>query len=379
MKKNERIFLSPPHMGGDELQFVNEAFASNWIAPAGPDIQAFEQKICEYTGAENAVALSSGTAAIHLTLLVNEIGIGDDVFCSTFTFAGSVFPVTYCGANLVLIDSEQKSWNMDPRLLLEAIEKSKREGRVPKAVIAVHLYGQSANIGEIKKICEKYNLICIEDAAESIGAYFKEQHTGIIGDFGIFSFNGNKIITTSGGGMLIGKSVEHIEKARFLATQARDPFPYYHHTNIGYNYRLSNVLAAIGRGQLSVIEDRVQRRREIFEFYKNAFATTKGITMMPIDCYGRSNCWLSCILFDKHITGKTPEDLRITLEQQNIESRPLWKPMHLQPVFKSMDKVVNGTSESLFSCGLCLPSGSQMSDEDLDRVAKCIKKAIGYR
>lgn len=376
MKKNERIFLSPPHMWGEELKYVNDAFASNWIAPAGPDIQAFEQKICEYTGAANAVALSSGTAAIHLTLLVNRIGAGDDVFCSDFTFAGSVFPVTYCGANLVLIDSERKSWNMDPELLLEAIERSKREGRVPKAVIVVHLYGQSANVEKIKNICEEYNLVCIEDAAESLGAYYQEQHTGTIGDFGIFSFNGNKIITTSGGGMLIGKNAERIEKARFLSTQARDPFPYYHHTNVGYNYRLSNVLAAIGRGQMSVIEERVQRRREIFEFYKKSLAATDGITMMPNDCYGRSNCWLSCILIDFNTTGKRPEDLRIALEQQNIESRPLWKPMHMQPVFKDMDKVVNGTAEFLFNCGLCLPSGSQLNDEDLDRVANYIKKVI---
>jgi pyridoxal phosphate-dependent aminotransferase EpsN len=376
MKKNERIFLSPPHMCGEELKYVSNAFASNWIAPAGPDIQAFEQKICEYTGAANAVALSSGTAAIHLALLVSGIGAGDDVFCSTFTFAGSVFPVTYSGANLVLIDSERKSWNMDPVLLSEAIENSKREGRVPKAVIAVHLYGQSANMDEIKKICEKHNLICIEDAAESLGAYCQEHHTGTIGDFGIFSFNGNKIITTSGGGMLIGKNAELIEKARFLSTQARDPFPYYHHTNIGYNYRLSNVLAAIGRGQLSVIEGRVQRRREIFEFYTNAFKATHGITMMPIDCYGRSNCWLSCILIDYNITQKSPEVMRIALEQENIECRPLWKPMHLQPVFKSMKSVVTGTSESLFDCGLCLPSGSQMSDEDLNRVANIVKKVI---
>ncbi|HEX2958624.1 MAG TPA: aminotransferase class I/II-fold pyridoxal phosphate-dependent enzyme, partial [Chitinispirillaceae bacterium] len=375
-KLETRLFLSPPHMSGKELQYIEDAFASNWIAPAGPDIQAFEKSVCEYTGATNAVALSSGTAAIHLALLVSRIGVGDDVFCSTFTFAGSVFPVTYCGAKLVLIDSEQKSWNMDPELLSEAIENSKRKGRVPKAVIAVHLYGQSANVGEIKTICEKNNLICIEDAAESLGTYCQGLHTGTIGDFGIFSFNGNKIITTSGGGMLIGKSAELIERARFLSTQARDPFPYYHHTNIGYNYRLSNVLAAIGRGQISVIEERVQRRRELFEFYSNAFKTADGITMIPIDTYGRSNCWLSCILIDYKITKKTPEDLRIALEQQNIESRPLWKPMHLQPVFKSMANVVNGTSESLFNCGLCLPSGSQMSDEDLDRVANNIKKII---
>lgn len=363
-------------MSGEELKYVNNAFVSNWIAPAGPDIQAFEQKVCEYTGAANAVALSSGTAAIHLALLVSRIGPGDDVFCSTFTFAGSVFPVTYCGANLVLIDSEQQSWNMDPQLLLEAIEKSKSKGRVPKAVIVVHLYGQSANIGEIKTICEKNNLICIEDAAESLGAYYQEQHTGTIGDFGIFSFNGNKIITTSGGGMLIGKNAELIEKARFLSTQARDPFPYYHHTNIGYNYRLSNVLAAIGRGQISVIEERVKRRREIFDFYKKTLTTIEGVTMMPTDYYGRSNCWLSCILIDQSITKKAPEDIRIALEQQIIESRPLWKPMHLQPVFKSNDNVVNGTSESLFNCGLCLPSGSQMSDVDVSRVVDIVKKVI---
>lgn len=376
MNQLKRIFLSPPHMSGEELKYINNAFASNWIAPAGPDIRIFEEEVCRYVGAPNAVALSSGTAAIHLALLVSRIGPGDDVFCSTFTFAGSVFPVTYCGANLVLIDSERNSWNMDPELFSQAIEKSKREGRVPKAVIAVHLYGQSANIAEIKTICEKHNMICIEDAAESLGAFFKEQHTGTIGEFGIFSFNGNKIITTSGGGMLIGKNAELIERARFLSTQARDPFPYYQHTNVGYNYRMSNVLAAIGRGQICVIEERVQRRREIFKFYNDAFKTTSGITLMPIDCYGRSNCWLTCILIDNQVTKKTPEDLRVALEQQNIEGRPLWKPMHLQPVFKSMENVVNGTSESLFNCGLCLPSGSQMNDDDLDRVANIVKNVI---
>lgn len=372
----QRIFLSPPHMSGEELKHVNSAFASNWIAPAGPDIKAFEEDICSYTGATYAVALSSGTAAIHLALLASGINKGDDVFCSTFTFAGSVFPVIYCGANLVLVDSEQKSWNMDPELLSEAIDKSRSEGRVPKAVIAVHLYGQCANISEIKTVCEKHNLICIEDAAESLGTFFKKQHTGTIGDFGIFSFNGNKIITTSGGGMLISKDPELVEKARFLSTQARDPFPYYHHTNIGYNYRLSNVLAAIGRGQMCVIEERVQRRREIFEFYKKAFSATEGITMMPIDCYGRSNCWLSCILIDYNITRETPEDIRIALELQNIESRPLWKPMHLQPVFRSMKNVINGTSDKLFNCGLCLPSGSQMNNEDLGRVTEAIKAVV---
>jgi pyridoxal phosphate-dependent aminotransferase EpsN len=370
MKRNDRIFLSPPHMGGNELQYIEDAFASNWIAPAGPDIQAFEQRVCEYTGATNAVALSSGTAAIHLALMAAGVRNGDDIFCSTFTFAGSVFPVTYCGADLVLVDSEKKSWNMDPELLKEAIEKSINGGRNPRAVILVHLYGQSANVGEIRQICDKYNIFLVEDAAESLGAYFKEQHTGVIGDFGIFSFNGNKIITTSGGGMLVGKDQELVEKARFLSTQARDPYPYYQHSYIGFNYRMSNVLAALGRGQMNVIEERVLRRREIYEYYKNAFQNREGLTMMPVDCYGRSNCWLSCILIDYAKIKKTPEDFRTALEQKNIESRPLWKPMHMQPVFKNVDQIVNGTSEQLFSSGLCLPSGTQMTDHQLDFIVQ---------
>jgi pyridoxal phosphate-dependent aminotransferase EpsN len=370
MNMKQRIFLSPPHMSGEELLYVEDVFASNWIAPAGPDIQAFEQKVCEYTGASHAVALSSGTAAIHLALLVSGVGEGDDVFCSTFTFAGSVFPVTYCGANLALVDSEKQSWNMDPNLLCEAIEETIRKGRTPKAVIVVHLYGQSANVGEIRQICDKYNIILIEDAAESLGAYYQVKHTGILGDFGIFSFNGNKIITTSGGGMLIGRNHELVEKARFLSTQARDPYPFYQHSHIGFNYRMSNVLAAIGRGQINVIEERVRRRREIYEFYKQTLGERDGISMMPIDCYGRSNCWLSCILIDYNITKKTPEDLRVALEQKNIESRPLWKPMHLQPVFNNVDRYINGTSEQLFSTGLCLPSGTQMTDNQLDFIVQ---------
>ncbi len=372
MKNKQRIFLSPPHMGGEELRYVNEVFTSNWIAPAGPDIQAFEKSVCNYTGAHHAVALASGTAAIHLALLLCGIEKNDDVYCSTFTFAGSVFPIEYCGANPVFIDSEKCSWNLDPELLSEAIKTTKKRGRVPKAVVAVHLYGQSANTAAIKSLCDEHGIILIEDAAESLGAYYQDRHTGVIGDFGIFSFNGNKIITTSGGGMLVGANPDLIEKARFLSTQAREQFPYYQHEHIGYNYRMSNVLAAIGRGQLEVIEERVQRRREIFSLYSDLFTAVDGITMMPIDCYGRSNCWLSCISIDSIKTNKSPEEIRMALEGENIESRPLWKPMHLQPVFKKYPFFSSGVAELLFSNGLCLPSGTAMENEDIHRVCEVI-------
>jgi pyridoxal phosphate-dependent aminotransferase EpsN len=376
MKNTKRIYLSPPHMSGNEIRYVQDAFASNWIAPVGPDIHAFEQAVCNYTGASHAVALSSGTAAIHLALLASGVGNNDDVYCSTFTFAGSIFPVAYCGANVILIDSEKKSWNMDPLLLSEAIEKSKKSGRIPKAVILVHLYGQSADTSRIREICDQEKMILIEDAAESLGAFHHDCHTGIIGDFGIFSFNGNKIITTSGGGMLVGKNSSEIEKAKFLSIQAREPLPYYQHLNIGYNYRMSNILAAIGRGQMEVIEERVRRRREIFDLYSKALITIEGVSMMPVDCYGRSNCWLTCIIIDSAVLRKTPEDLRIALETYNIEGRPLWKPMHLQPIFQTYPVFSNGVSEALFKQGLCLPSGTSMSDSEVERVVSVVKNVL---
>jgi dTDP-4-amino-4,6-dideoxygalactose transaminase len=369
MKK--RIYLSPPHMCGMERELVSNAFDSNWVAPAGPDIDAFEKEMCAYTGAINAVALSSGTAALHLALIVSGVKTGDDVYCSSFTFAGSAFPVTYTGAKPVFIDSETDSWNMDPGLLKQAIENTIKNKRAPGPVIVVHLYGQTANLSEIKDICDHYGLILIEDAAESLGSQHKDHHTGTIGELGIYSFNGNKLITTSGGGMLVGKSKELIEKARFLSTQAREPFPYYQHITTGFNYRMSNICAAIGRGQLSVIRERIAKRREIYDFYYKALQGIRDITLIPRDAFGQSNCWLSCIIFDKK-TGIDPEKVRLELEKENIESRPLWKPMHLQPVFYGNKSFTNNTSENLFKHGLCLPSGSSMSQDDLSRVAETL-------
>jgi pyridoxal phosphate-dependent aminotransferase EpsN len=376
MNGNQRLFLSPPHMSGHELKFVNAAFDSNWIAPAGPDIEAFENELCKYTGAANAVALSSGSAAIHLALQVSGVKPGDDVYCSSFTFAGSAFPITYLQANPVFIDSEKCSWNMDPNLLRDALKERTRIGKKPGAVIVVHLYGQSANIIEIKSICKEFDTLLIEDAAESIGAFFDTKMTGTIGNYGIYSFNGNKIITTSGGGMLVGQEKEKIEKARFLSTQARDPNPFYQHTSIGYNYRMSNVLAAIGRGQLTVLENRVDKRRENYDYYKKSLSELDCVTIIPRDVYGRGNCWLTCIVLDSKKSNITPEDLRISLEKENIESRPLWKPMHLQPIFSGYEAFVSGCSEQLFNSGLCLPSGTAISAADLERVVSIIKKLL---
>ena len=365
-------------MCGDEINFVNNAFLSNWIAPAGPDIEAFEKDICKYTGAQYSVALSSGSAAIHLALQISGVKPGDDVYCSTFTFAGSAFPITYLNATPVFIDSEASSWNMDPELLRTALRERTSKGFHPGAVITVHLYGQSANLAAIKEVCDEFGTILIEDAAESLGAFYGNKHTGIIGEFGIFSFNGNKIITTSGGGMLIGHSKSQIDKARHLSTQARDPFPYYEHTSIGYNYRISNICAAIGRGQITVIEERVAKRRAIYDRYQQQFSEIEGVTLMPRDIYGRGNCWLTCVIIDPKERSFVPENLRLSLEKENIESRPLWKPMHLQPIFASTSVFTNGISERLFKTGLCLPSGTNMSEDDQDRVIEIIKNNLQF-
>jgi pyridoxal phosphate-dependent aminotransferase EpsN len=373
----DRVYLSPPHMCGEEQKFINAAFASNWIAPAGPDLEAFENETCKYTGAANAVALSSGSSAIHLALKVAGVKPGDDVFCSSFTFAGSAFPITYLQANPVFIDSELCSWNMDPSLLRKALQERTQKGIHPGAVLLVHLYGQSANVAAIIEICKEFSVVLIEDAAESLGSYCGNAHTGTIGEYGIFSFNGNKIITTSGGGMLIGQEKSKLDMARHLSTQARDPFPYYEHTSIGYNYRMSNIVAAIGRGQLTDIEERVSKKRAIYDCYTTQFANIAGIELIPRDFYGRGNCWLTCITIDPEKIETTPEEMRLALEQENIESRPLWKPMHLQPVFGSSPAFSNGISERLFKTGLCLPSGTAMNNEAIERVVHAIKDAIG--
>ncbi len=370
----ERIFLSPPHMGGEELQFVHEAFASNYIAPLGPQVDAFEQEFAEKVGAKYALALSSGTAAIHLALIHLRVRPGDEVIVSDLTFAASANPVIYLGARPVFIDSERLSWNMDPNLLAETLTRKARQNKLPKAVILVHLYGQCADLDSILAICNKYNIPLIEDAAEALGAEYKGLSPGTFGVAGIFSFNGNKIITTSGGGMLVSDDKELIEHARKLATQARDQAPHYEHSEIGYNYRMSNILAAIGRGQLRVLNERVRRKREIFEQYSSLLGELPGIELMPEAAWGLHNRWLTVITVDPDKFGATREDVRMALDAENIESRPVWKPMHLQPVFSGYEVIGGKVSEKLFENGLCLPSGTAMDKDDIKRVVSVIKR-----
>lgn len=369
----KRIYLSPPHMSGRELGFIRESFDANWVAPVGPHIDLFEAEFCAVIGAKYAAALSSGTAAIHLALILLGVGRGDEVICSTFSFAASATPAIYQGATPVFVDSEYSTWNMDPGFLEWAIKDRIRKGKKPKAVVLVHLYGQSADIDPILDLCSHHDIAMIEDAAESLGSYYKGKHVGTFGSLGVFSFNGNKIITTSGGGMLVSNDENLIRKARFLATQAKDNASHYQHSQIGYNYRLSNVLAGIGRGQLRVLEERVQARRANFDFYNKALEHLPGIGFMPEAGFGRSNRWLTCIIVDPARFGATREDLRQALEDANIESRPLWKPLHLQPVFKGSPYYGAGVAERLFDNGLCLPSGSNLKIEDLKRIVDVVE------
>jgi pyridoxal phosphate-dependent aminotransferase EpsN len=361
-------------MGKMEFGFVKEAFDTNWIAPVGPHVDLFEKEFCELTGAKYATALSSGTAAIHLALILLDVNRGDEVICSTFTFAASANPIIYQGATPVFIDSEDTTWNMGVNFLDEAIRDRIKKGKSPKAVILTHLYGQSADIDPILELCNENNIPLIEDAAESLGAYYKGKHTGTFGKFGVFSFNGNKIITTSSGGMLTSDNENMIQKAKFLSTQARDPAPHYQHSHIGYNYRLSNVLAGIGRGQLHVLEDRVMARRANYDFYKRELGGLPGIHFMPEAEFGRSNRWLTCLTIESDKFGATREDVRLAMEKENIEARPLWKPLHLQPIFKDYPYYGSGLSEKLFERGLCLPSGSNLDKEDLERVVETVKR-----
>jgi len=367
-----RIFLSPPHMSGQEQEFIDEAFASNWIAPLGPQVEAFEREFSQTVGAKHALALSSGTAALHLALMEAGVGPGDEVLVSTLTFAASVNPVVYLQGRPVLIDSERHSWNMDPDLLEQTLEVRARKGKRPKAVVLVHLYGQSADVDPIRAACERYGVTLIEDAAEALGAKYRGRTPGTFGRAGIYSFNGNKIITTSGGGMLVSDDEDLIAHARKLATQARDPAPHYQHTEIGYNYRLSNMLAAIGRAQLRVLEDRVAARRRVFEYYRHHLCDLPGISLAPEAPWGHSSRWLTCINIDPRHFGCDRETLRLALEAQNIEARPVWKPMHLQPIFSHYDRIGGTVAEELFSSGLCLPSGSSLSPAELDRVIQVI-------
>jgi pyridoxal phosphate-dependent aminotransferase EpsN len=370
----KQILLSTPHIGDDELKFVQEAFDTNWIAPVGPHVDAFEKEFSALVGSSHSAAVSSGTAALHLALRLIGVQPDDEVFCSTLTFIASASPITYLGAKPVFVDSDRVSWNMNPDLFREALEKRAKIGKLPKAVVLVHLYGQSADIDPILAACNTYEVPLIEDAAEALGATYKGKIPGTFGKIGIYSFNGNKIITTSGGGMLVSEDEKLVEKARFLATQARDPAPHYQHSEIGYNYRLSNVLAGIGRGQLRVLEDRVQARRHNYEVYQGHLGHLPGIDFMPEANFGRATRWLTCLTIDPEQFGRDREEIRLTLAQQKIETRPVWKPLHLQPVFADCESVGGEVAEDLFNRGLCLPSGSNLTEEDLARVINGIKE-----
>lgn len=370
----KKIWLSSPHMGGEEMKFVQEAFETNWIAPVGPHVDAFERELGEFNGIQHCAVLSSGTAAIHLALIILGVGEDDEVLCSSFTFSGSCNPVRYVGAMPVFVDSEDETWNMDPDLLDKGIKDRIKKGRKPKAIIVVHLYGMPGRIEEIMRIARQYEIPVIEDAAEALGSTYNEKYLGTFGDIGIYSFNGNKIITTSGGGAMVSQNAAWIRKARFLATQARDPAPHYQHSEIGYNYRMSNVVAGIGRGQLKVLKERVNQRRANYDFYVQALRQIPAITFQAEPAGVRANRWLTTVtISDKKVDC---EMIRLALEQENIESRPLWKPMHLQPVFAGCPVYANGVSARLFEEGLCLPSGSNLSREDLDRVVAVIKSTF---
>ncbi|MBE7693139.1 pyridoxal phosphate-dependent aminotransferase [Tenacibaculum finnmarkense] len=373
-----KIWLSSPHMGGSEQKYVQEAFDTNWIAPLGPNVNGFEKDLENYIGENSSVAcLVSGTSAIHLALILSEVGLNDDVICQSMTFSASANPIKYQGANPVFIDSEKDTWNMCPIALEEAIEKGISKGKKPKAIIVVHLYGMPAKMDEIVAISKKYGISLIEDAAEALGATYKGQKCGTFGDYGILSFNGNKIITTSGGGALVCKSEKEKQKAIFLATQARDDAPHYQHSEVGYNYRMSNVVAGIGRGQMEVLDKHIGYRRANNEFYQELFKDVAGITVFKEatqDFY--SNHWLSAIVVDQTITGFSREDLRLSLSEDNIESRPLWKPMHLQPVFENTDYYGTDVSEKLFTDGLCLPSGSNLTADDRTRIKESVAKLL---
>ncbi|MER1999960.1 MAG: aminotransferase class I/II-fold pyridoxal phosphate-dependent enzyme [Lysinibacillus sp.] len=374
---NNRILLSSPHMGGTEQKYVQEAFDTNWIAPLGANVDSFEKELAQYVEVNAASATSSGTGAIHLALDLLGVQAGDDVFCSTLTFIASANPILYLGAKPVFIDSEPTTWNMSPQALERALQKAKANNKLPKAVIVVNLYGQSARMDEIMALCNEYGVPIVEDAAESLGSTYKGKKSGTFGKFGIYSFNGNKIITTSGGGMLVSDDAELIAKSRFKATQARDVAKHYQHSVVGYNYRMSNIVAGIGRGQLEVLDERVAQKRAIFERYVQAFAKIDGLEMMPELENTFSNRWLSTMTLDPAKISVTPYELIDVLEANNIESRPVWKPLHMQPLFKDCRFYAHSdqdvVSERLFETGICLPSDSKMTVEEQQNVAKLIK------
>lgn len=371
---HKRIFLSPPHLDGCERDLLLQAFDSNWITTLGPQVDAFEAEICAATRIGHAAALSSGTAALHLALIMLGVGPGDEVICSDLTFAASANAIAYLGASPVFVDSDVRTWNMDPDLLAEELEDCRKKGRLPKAAVVVDLYGQCADYGRILPICSSFGVPVIEDAAEALGATYQGKAAGKFGTMGIYSFNGNKIITTSGGGMLVSDDPEYARRAKFLSTQARDPAPHYQHSQIGYNYRMSNLLAAVGRGQLARLGDKVAKRRLIKESYKRALGGIPGIAFMPDAAYGEPNHWLTIILADPELFGTDREAVRLALEAENIESRPVWKPMHLQPVFKECRIRGGKVAEEIFEKGLCLPSGNGLGPADQQRVIDVIMR-----
>ncbi len=375
VQAHTRIYLSPPHMSGREQEFIQEAFDSNWLAPLGPQVDAFEAEFAAEVGARHALAVSSGTAALHLALIQAGVQAGDEVMVSDLTFAGSVFPIVYMGARPVFIDCELASWNMDPDLLAEALAARAQARRLPKAVILVHLYGQCAQIDAVLELCERYGVVLIEDAAEALGARYRGQPPGCFGQSGIFSFNGNKIITTTGGGMLVSHDGALIARARKLAAQAREAAVHYQHAEIGYNYRMSSVLAAIGRGQLTALAARVAARRRIYQYYQRTLGELPGVALMPEAPWSMSTHWLSVATIDPQRFGADREQVRLALEAENIEARPVWKPMHQQPVFAGCEAYGGGNAERLFARGLCLPSGSSLTIAQLERITGVIAAA----
>jgi dTDP-4-amino-4,6-dideoxygalactose transaminase len=378
--QKEKIWLSSPHMSGSEQKYIQQAFDTNWIAPIGPNVDGFEADICDYTRINHAAALSSGTASLHLALKLCGVTTGDYVICQSLTFVATANAVMYQGATPIFVDSEDETWGMDPALMEKAILHCISLEKKPKAIIPVHLYGMPVKINEITQIARKYKIPVIEDAAEALGSSINGKFCGTFGEYGVLSFNGNKIITTSGGGMLIADNEKNIEKARFLSTQARDCAPHYQHSEVGFNYRMSNVIAGIGRGQMEVLPLRIEQRRAVFEYYKNNLADVYGISFLKEQKGSISNRWLTIINIDESKTkGIGREQIRLSLEEENIESRPLWKPMHMQPLFEKMPYFGKGVATKLFNNGLCLPSGSNLSTEDLDRVIKIIRSVLGAK
>ncbi len=367
-----RIYLSPPEVGAEERRMLLEAFDSNWIAPIGPDIDAFERELADRVGVGHAVALSSGTAALHLGLLLVGVGAGDDVLIPSFTFVATAAAVKYLGANPVFVDCSSSNWNIDPELVAHELADRAERGRLPAALVTVDLYGQTADYDALTALCDTYDIPLIEDAAEALGATYRNRPAGSFGRAGVFSFNGNKIITTSGGGMLVSDSAELIDRARFLATQARDPFPHYEHSVLGFNYRLSNLLAALGRAQLRGLDSRIERRRKINDSYRVGLGHVPGIQLMPVAEYGEPNWWLTCILVDPETFGADREQIRLALESVDIESRPTWKPLHLQPVFADAPRVGGAACAAIFERGLCLPTGSALTGGEVARVVETV-------